>query len=547
MRRANLLDGSQTQVVQELTALKRAQRAADTNGDRYAPMLVASRTILRRTAAPRALRARLRSQSGFTLIEALMAAVILIVGLIGLLGLLDVSVKASASTRAREGATSLGREILEDARTIPYAQIIPTSIESQLQAMNGLTNESSASGWQIKRRGFTYTIAVKECAIDDPKDGLAKTHDSKIFCEGQQNWTEGTVDTAPENLKRITAEVSWTFQKRTSTVKQVSTLTAAGQGVGLIATKLEVTSPTCPSASCGGKPTEPVITEAAAKTLTFSVSIPEGTTAVDWLLEGAKQEELTPSSKATSLTFSWTINEPPLHPYVSDGTYQVAAQAVNSTGVIGPPISIPVRLIRGTPAAPNSKEIVGGFNTVYKSGIATEVVELQWTANAERNVIGYRVFGPAKELICPESPETLSTATSCIDFDLLSTKPSERAYSVVALYRNYGEAGEPVRESPPGSITITRAASTAPNAPTSLVATKELDGSVTLTWKAPEGGTTPVSFYRIYRGSTNYTSRDGEATETKFKDTDAVETHKYWVTAVSSKLVESTFSNEASG
>jgi Tfp pilus assembly protein PilV len=53
-----------------------------------------------------------RSEAGFTLIEALMAAVILVVGLIGLLGLLDVSVRASASTRAREGATSLAREIL---------------------------------------------------------------------------------------------------------------------------------------------------------------------------------------------------------------------------------------------------------------------------------------------------------------------------------------------------------------------------------------------------------------------------------------------------
>ena len=76
-------------------------------------------------------RHRAAQDDGFTLIEALMASVILIVGLIGLLGMLDVSVRASASTRAREGATSLAREIIEDARTIPYAQLIPSSIESQ--------------------------------------------------------------------------------------------------------------------------------------------------------------------------------------------------------------------------------------------------------------------------------------------------------------------------------------------------------------------------------------------------------------------------------
>jgi Tfp pilus assembly protein PilV len=63
-------------------------------------------------------------------VEVLIAASILAVGLIGLLGLLDASVKASAATRGREGATNLAREILEDAHTIPYAQIVPTSIEA---------------------------------------------------------------------------------------------------------------------------------------------------------------------------------------------------------------------------------------------------------------------------------------------------------------------------------------------------------------------------------------------------------------------------------
>jgi type II secretory pathway pseudopilin PulG len=477
----------------------------------------------------------MRSEAGFTLIEALMAAVILIVGLIGLLGLLDVSVKASASTRAREGATGLAREIVEDARTIPYAQVIPTSVESQLQAMNGLADGSSASGWQIERRGFSYTVTVKECAIDNPKDGVAKTHGS-TFCEGQPEWKAGeTEDTAPEDLKRITVEVSWTVRKHTSTVKQVSTLTAAGQAIGLLAKELKLTIPTVST------PTTPVITEKETKALTFSVSFPEGTSAIDWSLEGAKQEELTPASKATSLTFSWTINESGPKIYVSDGTYQVSAQAINSTGVIGPPISIPVRLIRGVPAAPS--ELVGGFNTVYKSGVATEVAEFQWKANTERNVIGYRVLGPKKELICPESLEVLSTTTSCIDFSLLSEKPSERAYTVVALYRS---ANEEVQESPPGTITIKRATSTAPSPPTKLTLTKNADGSVTLKWEAPKSGTAP-SFYRIYRGSTDYTSRYGETTSTEFKDTDSVTTHEYWVTAASSSLTESTFLGPVSG
>lgn len=493
--------------------------------------------LLRRVGGRAGRRLRPREEAGFTLVEVLVTMVILVVGLLSLLTMLDTSVRASMTTRAREGGTNLARQIIEDARTVPYGQIVPTSIEGQLQAMNGLADASSTtSGWQIERRGFVFTVTVKECAIDDSKDGLSKTHGT-TFCEEQQAWKEGiAVDTEPEDLKRMTVAVSWTIQKHTSTVTQVSTLTAAGQAIGLITTKLELTAP-----SFTGTSTAPVITEAAAKALTFQVTFPEGTSAVDWSLEGAKQEEITVSSKATSATFSWTINEAAQKIYVSDGTYEISAQTVNSTGVIGPPISISVRLIRGTPAAP--KEIVGGFNTVYVSGTATEVAELQWKANSERDVIGYRVYGPNKALICPESSETLSTATSCIDFNLLATKPSERAYSVVALYRN---AAEEVKEGTAGEVTLKRSESTAPNSPTNLVLTKNADGSVTLKWAAPTGGA-EVWFYRIYRGSTNYTGRYGETTETKFTDTDATTTHEYWVTAVGKHLTESAFLGPVTG
>ncbi len=485
-------------------------------------------------------------ETAFTLVEVLVAMVILVVGLLSLLTMLDTAERASATTRAREGATNLARQILEDARTIPYAQIIPTSIENQLRAMNGLADASPTTGWQIERRGFLYTVTAEECAIDNPKDGLAQTHGS-TFCAGQEEWKErDTIDTEPEDLKRITAKVSWTFQKHTDTVEQVSTLTAAGQAIGLIASQLELTSPFTS--------TEPVIGPAYALTraLTFSVSFPEGTSAIDWSLEGSKQEEIEVSSKATSASFSWTIDDEAEKIYVSDGTYQVSAQAVDSTGVIGPPISISVRLIRGTPAAPS--ELEGGFNTVYTNGLeATEVAELQWKANSERNVIGYRVYGPAKELICPESLETLSTTTTCTDFHLLKEKPSERMYSVVALYRN---ATEEVKESEPAEITIKRTESIAPNPPSNLVATKNVDGSLTLTWDAPTSGEAP--FYRIYRGSKEYASRyavtlaseckvESTSTVCSFTDTAAEGVHEYWVTAASIHLVESKFAGPVSG
>ena len=60
----------------------------------------------------------------------------------------------------------------------PYAQLSPTAITGELQAMNGLADASPAAGWQVMRRAsegqaaITYTVTVQECAIDDPDSFL---------------------------------------------------------------------------------------------------------------------------------------------------------------------------------------------------------------------------------------------------------------------------------------------------------------------------------------------------------------------------------------
>src|SRR5438128_2464790 len=150
-------------------------------------------------AAPRCHPSRLRAQAGFGLIETLIAALILVVGIAGLFNALNVSVHGEASTRAREGATNLAREILEDARTIPYAQLTPTDIVSELQAMPGLAN-AGTKGWTIARRGYTYTVTVSECAVDDPKDGYG-AHDSTYCAESLAHAASSPADNQPADLK----------------------------------------------------------------------------------------------------------------------------------------------------------------------------------------------------------------------------------------------------------------------------------------------------------------------------------------------------------
>ncbi|HEV7585146.1 MAG TPA: fibronectin type III domain-containing protein [Solirubrobacteraceae bacterium] len=485
----------------------------------------------------RAPRTRLASEDGFTLFEVLVAAVILVVGLTSLFGLLDVSLKASASNRAREGATNLARQVLEDAQSIPYSQLAPSSIVGELQAMNGLANGGSGAAWEIVRRGIVYTVKVNECSIDDPKDGYG-VHKNGLgenpFCGDSK--TEGTEkeDPQPEDLKRVTVDVSWVAKGRSPVVHQVETVTAAGEAPGLNASGLQLSLPKV------GAPSAPLIsTQPAESKLVFTVKSPKGTEAMAWSLDGVRQATAPTFVSGTEWTFSWLIPKPE----VSDGTYHVAVQAIDATGVYGPPTSISVTLIRGAPLAP--KVTHAGFNEIMSGGVKTKVAELQWEANTERNVIGYRVYNASHELECPKAGE-LTNAQSCIDLKLApKATESNQTYQVVALYRKAeGEVlSKEVSESAAASVVLEKGPPTAPNVPGApLAATKNADGSVTLKWSAPSGGPA-VIFYRVYRGSEDYTNRNAVVIvgTTEFTDTQAESAHNYWVTAVNTNLTESPF------
>src|SRR5205085_9163410 len=65
----------------------------------------------------------LRSQTGLTLVETMVAAALLLVGLLGTVKLIDVASSSQGDAKAREGATSLARELLEDAHQSGFNQI----------------------------------------------------------------------------------------------------------------------------------------------------------------------------------------------------------------------------------------------------------------------------------------------------------------------------------------------------------------------------------------------------------------------------------------
>src|SRR5205823_15075697 len=65
----------------------------------------------------------IRTQTGLTLVETMVAAALLLVGLLGTVKLIDVASSSQGDAKAREGATSLARELLEDAHQTGYSQI----------------------------------------------------------------------------------------------------------------------------------------------------------------------------------------------------------------------------------------------------------------------------------------------------------------------------------------------------------------------------------------------------------------------------------------
>src|SRR4051794_27139126 len=107
-------------------------------------------------------------EAGYTLVEVTVAAFVLVVGLLGTLAMLDNASITTSSTKAREQAVALQRELVEAARSIPYDELVPGGVVPAIQAHPDLRDEeSSTPGWQIDRRGVRYTVSVGACAVDD--------------------------------------------------------------------------------------------------------------------------------------------------------------------------------------------------------------------------------------------------------------------------------------------------------------------------------------------------------------------------------------------
>jgi len=126
-----------------------------------------------------------RDESGFTIVEVLVAAVMLVAGILGMLIMIEGSLRSTSRTTAREQATNLARDLVERSRQIPYASTTTSAAPAALAAALPETPAVTGSSFVVRRRNIDYAVAVSACSIDDPSDGAGLGNTT--FCNAPLN------------------------------------------------------------------------------------------------------------------------------------------------------------------------------------------------------------------------------------------------------------------------------------------------------------------------------------------------------------------------
>lgn len=356
-----------------------------------------------------------------TMVETMVAAVILSAGVLGVFVMVETSDKVNADNRARETATSLSRELLESARATPYGSVGGSNwFNSTLTNLEGRSSNvvsptSHSQRTEVKRRGYTYTVDVTTCSVDDSKDGYG-AHSGGNWCADSP--TTGTSDGSPEDFKRVAVTTQWTKDSKTYALYQTATFSSAGSVVGPALTTFELTAP--PVAD----KTAPVITSNPSDGKAVFTAVSVGAADMKFSVDGVEQVTGTRGGNGT-WNFDWNITA------LKDGVYTIGATAVDALGTRGDPQYIQVKLARGAPTPVTN--VIGGYNDVYSGGVKTRVVELAWDGSPEGSVTGYEVI-KGTTTVC-----AASLATECMDLNAATSGTT--TYTIKTLYND--AAGNP--------------------------------------------------------------------------------------------------------
>lgn len=102
----------------------------------------------------------IRGQGGFSLIELLVAVLLLTVGFLAVMTVFWTSASSGNFTRQMTTAASLGEEMLERAKTVSYASLGTTSGFVNYTAAN-VSAQSFTRRWSITESGGVKTITAE--------------------------------------------------------------------------------------------------------------------------------------------------------------------------------------------------------------------------------------------------------------------------------------------------------------------------------------------------------------------------------------------------
>jgi Tfp pilus assembly protein PilV len=453
-----------------------------------------------------------REESGYSLVEVLIAIVLLTVGVLGTVALVDNANLRTSDTKGREGATSLARELVESSRTVAFNNITPADLQPALAAKPGLADADGAGGWQVKRRNFTYTITYTACTIDDGSDryGTAASHDA-TYCPGSVSATSAAgADRNPADFRRVVFRLAWRDSRGTQQMEQSALINSTYRG------------PTVTSIDSGVEGTI-----FSGSSLGFDATLSSRADSVKWYVDGRLEGDAEGAN--TSWEWTWDLGIACSPTAVQDGTYFVSAAAYDRNGATGGPLARSVTLNRCPPSAPTA--VVGGRN--WGS------VEISWAANPESDVTGYAVYR-GSDLACSTSSVS---DTSCRDESAPASGPVD--YTVVAY--DTGPSGSRAGDHS-APITVLPACGGAPcNTPPNAPDVTFADGILTISAPTPDDPDSGdgIDFYRVYRTSSGapgpgdrYDVVENGARTVTWSDTQSGSWH-YWVTAVDSHNSES--------
>jgi hypothetical protein len=341
-----------------------------------------------------------------SLVEVMVAAFVLAVGVLGVVAVIDRANAATSANKAREGGTNLAREVIENASALPYREVTPTTLPERLRSRPGLADSdaNAANGWTVVRRGregdagrITYTIKEDDvvCFLDDANDGTGEHIVPAEFCA--ESAGPGSADTTPKDYKRVDATVTWTDDVgERQTVRQTAIVTPRGA--------MDI-----PAVVFTGFPGSPVTTSTAR--IDFSASTSSPADGVTFSQDGG--DIGTATGGPTAWRFDWDISS------LVDGDYVIGARARDDQGESGAPMTVTYSLNRFAPMAPEN----------FVAGVNGTRVDTEWSANPERDIVGYRVYkqgasGGAVRVNCGTAAapvEPVERKTTCTDADPLAT------------------------------------------------------------------------------------------------------------------------------